>query len=896
MNDYEELKRVIELLLEIGNARNRDRYIEWAKEGLKELGVNIDEVWNDEIETLLKNNPEDFLKTDVLKRVINTVYENSLEKEDFFKITPFSEGASHATIVFNAIADINRKKEYIREHSGWIKFWIDWDLFEDEEIRRYAFVESIKDSIDSIEYINKNNNYKNIELDLSEFEELYGSINERFNDYWSYEITEDRIDQIGNVYACISSKSKKEFLLSNISKLSFEDDYRDDNIIRIQISSIYNSLTEKEQEEIFNALPDVFSKSKLLYGAMRVEGEKFIDIIYNSLYDYENGNLDVETLKIKLAMHNLDLDAFMDKDFFSRINNKQDLLNSQEFSNLINAYYERLSDGEKRKFYNQLSFSRNLRRHITTYINDDYDLGEADFDFNLTILSKIQDENKKDLMGLDFKYGLLASGFINDPNEQLEVFIEMLESPNYYNYRERIITAIKKLDNLSCIELDVEEISNMLSSLYNECHRDYIENHIPMVMTKLISSASMKKYLETKPSEVYNMVGWYDLEFFKNLDVDEFYKTKLLLSSNAFFTNMADFFWQIEDEFLRTQILLTKHSEGIKSREEAEVSIARYEKIKQEFMNLPTSGEKTKYLLALHDGQTKEELDETYKDFNDIKKSLLKFIDNHEDRLMVIGSMKQHVQPEMEEYVELAKTMIEEFFEAHGGLNEDAYERMETVFNGIDMFLASGYSESGVTGEARHLYGDISVIKHRIYHPEKLLLDLIHEMSHSFSGSNYKSNALHIGNKLEEGMADIFTESVLNYYFEKHGSVEINGDEIEPQLPFTSTSDYYSQNAYIRTLLYPLAKKGEDVEAIKEFLLGDKSKFIELTLGAEFLQNCNKNCVGMPNNISINYRDIYLGNSEAFQIIDETSLYARKNYLLPAFQMQSKMDERRNRR
>lgn len=898
MNDYETLKSIIELLTEDGYIRNRDKQIAAAKNELAELGVNIDDIWNDEIDNLLRESPKIFLETDVFKKMVNTVYQSSTEKEKFFKMSNFTRKKSFESIIFNAIDDIERKKEYLKNHPYQLRYWIREDALIGEDIKSVAFVEMIKNNIYDIESVEGMSNYKNLELDLSNFEEIYESIMKDLNSQPSYRIEDITFESIEKIYGCISSKTKMEFLLSNVSKVAYDENYRKTEAMRIQMSSIYDTLTEKEQEEVLAQLPDNFSKAKLLYATKKMEKGNILNVLSDFSNDLEKGNANIENFKIKLAMHNIDFDDVVKDASFYEIQNKEEFFNSQEFSDLINKYYENLSDDEKREFYDKLGFSTNNNDYITWYADEKPDVVKKIFDVNLAILSKIQDNSKFDYMSRNFKYGLLVTGIIEEPKTQFEIIVKMLEESVNYNV-EPVITAMKKLNRLDIlaeIEMEPEEIGKVFNNLYNKSDGGSNNKYIAIVLSSLISKESIKKYLETKPSEVYNIIDSYNAAFFEKLDVDEFYKAKLLLGSNAKFSHMDKFFWQIDDEYLRTQILLSKHSEGIKSVKEANGDIDKYEMIKQEFLNLPTQDEKVNYLANCHEGKTLEDVQNVYKKINDMTKSLLKYIDNHDDRMKIIDSMMNYVQPEIKPYSDLAESMIKEFFEDNGGLTEEMQERMKTVFRSMDFFMARGYSSPDVTGECKYLYSDISVVEHRKKEPEKLLLDLIHEISHGFSNANYKSTGNHIGHTIEEGMADIFSETVLNHYFQKHKAVEIDGRKIEPKLPLKSTSTYYKENAYTRTMMYPLSQNGKDIEALKEFELGEKSKYIELVFGEEFLKNCNKNFVGVPDHVSVNYGDIYSAHSEGFQIKDKTSLYERKNYLLPALHMQAKMDEKRNKR
>lgn len=115
---------------------------------------------------------------------------------------------------------------------------------------------------------------------------------------------------------------------------------------------------------------------------------------------------------------------------------------------------------------------------------------------------------------------------------------------------------------------------------------------------------------------------------------------------------------------------------------------------------------------------------------------------------------------------------------------------------------------------------------------------IIHEIQHMFS-DKISDNQSFVTEQVEEGFSDLFSELVINNYREKHN------EEYKKAFPhsdyqFENSSLYFCENNFLRIVLETIRiNSGKDTQAIKEYIFGDKNKFIEIceeNLGQEFLQ------------------------------------------------------------
>lgn len=234
--------------------------------------------------------------------------------------------------------------------------------------------------------------------------------------------------------------------------------------------------------------------------------------------------------------------------------------------------------------------------------------------------------------------------------------------------------------------------------------------------------------------------------------------------------------------------------------------------------------------------------------------------------------------------------MIKEFFEDRMGsqLSEEQKERLEIAFAKTNVMFEN--LEKHTNGVANHIEDSISISTRHLNNPSKTILFLLHEYGHILSLQNLKKDNFFENCDIEEGIQDVFSELVTNHYLEKHEKIEIDGKRVRMEYPCKSFSSYDNENSWARSMLYPLQKQCKDIEAVTEYLLGNKNRFLEMTLGKE---NADKKPCDLFGNksIDVSLEEIYAQMPEKIENEDMTgSIYGRRNNFLPIFIMQKKLE------
>jgi hypothetical protein len=170
---------------------------------------------------------------------------------------------------------------------------------------------------------------------------------------------------------------------------------------------------------------------------------------------------------------------------------------------------------------------------------------------------------------------------------------------------------------------------------------------------------------------------------------------------------------------------------------------------------------------------------------------------------------------------------------------------------------------------------------------------LIHEYAHQLSNMNFQITGLSQTFSIEEGMADLFGDLVVNHYINKHEEVLVDGRPIRISKPYTTRSGYDFEAAWPRTMLAGLESSGKDKEAIGEYFLGDKLKFSEMVFGKENAQNRIQDEYGSVN-LDTSYEELYYSSELDYSNIDRDSIYYKRNYILPAFELQTRIKGKAN--
>lgn len=334
---------------------------------------------------------------------------------------------------------------------------------------------------------------------------------------------------------------------------------------------------------------------------------------------------------------------------------------------------------------------------------------------------------------------------------------------------------------------------------------------------------------------------------------------------------------EIKDDYCRKILIMYVRTEAVVEVKEFQKITLKYQEIKEQIEQIEDENEKVDFIINLED--------------NDLKLEFLKQINAKENRDKVIKSLSKEVDPRIEEQVKLVQKMIEEFFEDKMGekLTEEQREKLKIAFAKTSVNFDN--LEESVNGRAYHLYDSVSISTRHLNNPSKTILFLLHEYGHILSYQNFKKDNYTPNHDVEEGMQDLFSELVTNYYIEKHGRIDLNGRRIRMDYPCKSYSSYDNENSWTRTMLYPLEKQGKDIDAITEYLLGDKNKFLEMTLGKENAETKPSDLFG-NRYINTSWKELYEQMPEGFENQDITSsIYGRRNDFLPIFILQKTLEE-----
>ncbi len=357
----------------------------------------------------------------------------------------------------------------------------------------------------------------------------------------------------------------------------------------------------------------------------------------------------------------------------------------------------------------------------------------------------------------------------------------------------------------------------------------------------MISQNANLAFLKTKPSPeraqyVLKKCTTNSLKSIITEINDDFYLTEMLASFDRFsLVDLNTILENTNDLYLRN-LLYSRFQCGIKySVDEVE----QYKKIKDTFQGLKTEEEKTDFLVNLG---LSEKTDNRVLKTNNIKISLLQSISEPQNREKVIESMTPQIDSKYKDYVNLAEKMILDFFSKNGNLTQDMKERIMIVFKTYkveeadlseeEVSKGSSAGTLGINGDSNHIYRRIRINKDIIY-PEEMLNVIIHEYAHAFTHENILKDIpldekffSSEGEELEEGMAETFTETVLNDFLSNHSEITINGKKERVYYPY-ATGAYDDFVLISKALLYELEGRGEDIEYLQQYFFGDKKAFYD---------------------------------------------------------------------
>lgn len=719
-----------------------------------------------------------------------------------------------------------------------------------------------------------------ISLTTEEFAELGKLIDNLRNKYYSW--GKESIRSLETlIYSMVSSESIVEYIESK--KQNYEaphsaNEWHSDDRDLLQMGVMYTLLTEDEKESI-----DKFYRAKIEMAggnSLIEEMPNISNIISYMISNIVHDNSDnikqyVGMLGDRLAVDNIDVEWIISNEAIEEltsIKTEDEFWNSKFISTFANESYER--NGE--------AFVRSLQS-VDTY-------GRGYNETSMRLFAVIDDDKKYDMASTNYKLALIDYNLMESQYQQVSIMLDSLDNfGRYNNHINSICAGMKRNSEFIPFDLSTEEMQVVMLRVqekYDENALYYSRNNESIQgILGLISNESIKAYFETKPEIVTGLLEGKEPDEISEIihDVDDdAYKSKVLLSLNVSAKSLSDVFTEIDDKYMRTQIVLTKQNSSDytpnQTKEDALAKIENYVKIKEEFLSFETDEERASFLCGMHDGQTQEELNESFRDYNDIKSSLLEHIESSEERMRVIESLLKYEQPEIGDAASLARDMIREFFEDNSTLSDEQIEKMEEVFERTDIYFEE-YMESSTRGATHNMLGEIGIAEDAAQNPNELLFYIIHEYSHALSLFEFRQNPRILDDIFEEGIADTFAHLVLKNYLEKYDEVSLDDQTItyDGVLRTVEKSGYTNQNGWTRTLLYPLEEECQDIAAVTEFLLGSKNDFFDIAIGEGFSDRFEKDYTGTISSVIISYGDIIRAHPNGFSVQREDSIYLIKN-------------------
>lgn len=354
-------------------------------------------------------------------------------------------------------------------------------------------------------------------------------------------------------------------------------------------------------------------------------------------------------------------------------------------------------------------------------------------------------------------------------------------------------------------------------------------------------------------------------------------RARLVLFSNENDEKKSEFFKYIKTPYYRIQLVKnTTNGSQQYTLEELFENMKNYESIKDKLISMDSEAEKTSFILSLDDW--------------DMRVCFLNQIRKTENRDKIILSMQGKIDEEIKPQVDLAQRMIREFFQDTLGeeFDENKREKLEIALNRTSIGCTKFSGK--LNGKSEYIFNKIEINEKYRKNVNLLIGILCHEYGHQLSNFDFKTTRKMIGANIEEGVQDVFAEQVINHYMRKHGQVMIDGKKVRINYPYNVYSGYDYENAWARTLLYPLEDRGIDLKVLAEYQIGSKAKALGMILGREYQKNAKVDEFGVPiDNIDLNM--LYNSNKDSFKNVNRNSIYYKRNAIIPGFEIQSRLDK-----
>lgn len=330
---------------------------------------------------------------------------------------------------------------------------------------------------------------------------------------------------------------------------------------------------------------------------------------------------------------------------------------------------------------------------------------------------------------------------------------------------------------------------------------------------------------------------------------------------------------KIDDGYYRNQVIKSYVDDEDCRSKELIHNINCYDEAKEKFSKIENEEDRAKFINTLLDYNMRLEF--------------LKSIKSKENRNIVINGFSCHVDPNIKPQVEFAQKMIWEYFEdtLQEDFDEDKKERIQIIFNKADVkFKDLG---EDLNGRACWTKDNIAISQRHKKNISRTLGFIIHEYGHLLSNYNFKTTGLNTSFSIEEGSCDLLGDLAINHYLEKYGSIELEGKKVRMDNPYETYSGYDFENAWQRTILEGLRSSGKDKKVFAEYILGDKYEYTKIAFGeiVALQKRINRD-------VETNLKEIYESNEMDFSNIDFNSIYAKRNFILSAFELQNRLNDK----
>ena len=469
-------------------------------------------------------------------------------------------------------------------------------------------------------------------------------------------------------------------------------------------------------------------------------------------------------------------------------------------------------------------------------------------------------------LSVDFFINRMKSDFSNLSLEELHSTIEdYLKHPG--SYADLCISIPDRKLILDHIKgLSERNIKELLKNFFLEDLFAYINNdgeNKDEVLKRIGDAYHNAITAEDKKNEEY---------FISNLDND-LDRAKFLLYGGD-----IELMPYVQNHFYRNQI--TKLRKGSKYNfrlQDLLDEIDVYDEYYKKALEITDERSRAEYIASINNNEMKEAL-------------LFELIKERENRDVIIDSFTREVDPNIESLDNLAQTMIKEFFE--DALGADYTDKMREIVNIVCNKTSVCFKElaENDNGIADYVLKTNSISTRHINSINRNLGFLIHEYAHLLSNFYFSYTGDGPEKTIEEGMADLFGDLVVNHYLDKHKNVVLDGRRVRIDKPYQTYSGYHYENAWARTILAGLEPSGNDLKAVGAYYLESKKKYATMVFGENGEKNKRHTKFG-ETLIDADIKELYDLPNLDFSHINKDSIYYNRNYILPLYRIQNRIGE-----